>query len=343
MNLRRRFSLLVLAILCGVTLTAAPQQQDGEGSFRFRTGVELINVTATVTDASGRFVSGLTQDDFLVYEDDEPQAITHFESSRVPVSLGLVVDTSGSMAGEKWRNAQEALDRFLLDLLSPEDEVFMYRFSNHPILVEDWTTDRRRLSRAMGRIRPSGGTAMYDTIADAVPLADSGRNRKKAVVVVSDGNDTNSETQVFELKQMIRQSEVLVYAVGIDGRAEIPQQPTIRRPPPVRIPFPFPGPGRRRPWPTPPPRSSGRVIAADYSVNVGALRELTNDTGGRTEIVRTSRDLGPATANIAAELSKQYYLAYPATAKKDGRWHSIRVEVRDHRYVVRARRGYVAD
>ena len=103
-----------------------PQSGDG---FRFRTGVELINVTATVTDDSGRFVPGLQQDDFVVYEDDEPQEVTHFSAERVPVSLGIVVDTSGSMAGEKWEHAVSALDRFLLDLLGQDDEVFLYRFS----------------------------------------------------------------------------------------------------------------------------------------------------------------------------------------------------------------------
>jgi VWFA-related protein len=77
-------------------------------------------------------------------------------------------------------------------------------------------------------------------------------------------------------------------------------------------------------------------------VNAAALRDLTDDTGGRTEIVRDSQDLDPATAGIANELSQQYFLAYPAAAKKDGRWHDIRVEVRDRRYMVRARRGYMA-
>src|SRR5260221_5065717 len=111
-----------------------PQRRDG---FRFRAGVDLINVSATVTGASGRFVSGLHQDDFLVFEDDVPQEVTHFSAERVPVSLGLVIDTSTSMAGEKWDHATEALDRFLLDLLAPQDEVFLYRFSNDPVLVQD--------------------------------------------------------------------------------------------------------------------------------------------------------------------------------------------------------------
>ena len=80
----------------------------------------------------------------------------------------------------------------------------------------------------------------------------------------------------------------------------------------------------------------------DERVNVAALREITDDSGGRTELVRDARDLDPATAGIADELSKQYYIGYPATSEKDGRWHAIRVEVRNSSYIVRARKGYVA-
>jgi Ca-activated chloride channel homolog len=336
---------VVAAVVAGGSVLLA-QQQEG---FRFRTGVELINVTATVTDDEGRFVSGLRQEDFVVYEDDERQTITHFSAERVPVSLGIVLDTSGSMAGEKFEHAQGALDRFLYDLLDPADEVFLYRFSNDAVLEQGWTTDRARISGALRRISPRGGTAMYDAVAEAVPLAERGEHRKKALVIISDGNDTNSQTHISELRQLIRETEVLVYAVGIDGRAEFTGDPGVVRPPrrpPIQIPLPFPVPGRRRPWPPPQPPvgggGGGTWTRSDDRVNAAALREMTDDSGGRTEIVRSTRDLGPATASIADELSQQYFFAYPAGAKKDGRWHSIRVEVRDGRYRVRARRGYIA-
>ena len=326
------------------------QQQKGEGQegFRFRSTAELVNVTATVTDASGRFVSGLRQQDFLVYEDGVLQNVSHFSNERVPVSLGIALDTSGSMAGEKIVAAQNAIDRFLFELLDPADEIFLYRFSGEPELIQDWTVDRRRLSRALGRVTPHGGTAMYDAVADAVPLAENGRNRKKALLLISDGNDTNSRIEVPELKQLIRESEVLVYAIGIDGNGQptmtsggIPRNP---RPFPIPLPFPLPGGRHRTPWPLPQPTgpgASGGYGAADR-VNDGALRELTDDSGGRTEIIRHSRDLDPATASVADELSKQYYMGYPAAGKKDGRWHTIRVDVRDRTLRVRARRGYVA-
>ena len=331
-----------------------PARPGDEQGFRFKSGVELINVTATVSDASGRFVPGLKQEDFVVYEDDQLVDVTHFSAERVPVSLGIAVDTSGSMAGQKIQEAQAALDRFLFELLDKEDQIFLYRFSSRPVLLQDWTKDRQLLSRALGRLSPNGGTAMYDAVADAIPLAQKGEHRKKALLVISDGNDTASATDIREVKAQIRDSEVLVYAIGIDGESE----PAVRTPPPPRfpvpIPLPFPGgrPGRggRGGWPQPPIGGGGggtgggwqRGSSSDDRVNVVALRDMTDDSGGRTEIIRDARDLNPSTASIADELSKQYSLGYPSAGKKDGRWHVIRVEVRNRRYRVRARRGYMA-
>jgi Ca-activated chloride channel family protein len=329
----------------------APAVQTGQpDSFRFKSGVELINVTATVSDGSGRFVPGLRKDDFIVYEDDQPQTVTHFSAERVPVSLGLALDTSASMAGDKIGAARSALDRFLYDLLDRDDEIFLYRFSDSPFLLQGWTTDRQLVTRALGRVAPTGGTAMYDAVAQAIPLAETGKNAKKALVIISDGNDTTSRTPVGELKQLIRQSEVLVYAIGIDGASETPlrHQPTPPTRQPPRLPIPLPFPPRRLPGGGQP----GLDVAAQGlfprgansdHVNVAALRDLTDDSGGRTEIIRDSKDLDPATTNIAAELSQQYYLGYPASGKKDGRWHAIRVDVPRGAYRVRARRGYMAN
>jgi Ca-activated chloride channel homolog len=337
-----------------------PQQQQPEPShgneqqsFRFKTGIELINVTATVTDENGRFVSGLHKEDFRVYQDNELQNVTHFNNERVPVSLGIVLDTSGSMEGEKMNAAREALNSFLDQLNDPDDEVFLYRFDNHPTMVEGWTRDKRRLSYALSRMVPRGGTALYDAVADAIPLALSGHNRKKAIVIISDGNDTSSRTDVQSLKRMIREAEVLVYAIGIDSQSEfggwMPGGVRFQRPRPrfpVPFPFPIPGGGGRNPPPSPPPnypspnpRSGGRM---DDRVNAYALREITDDSGGRTEIIRSTRDLQPATSGIADELSRQYYLGYAANGSKDGKWHAIRVEVKNASYHVRARKGFVA-
>jgi Ca-activated chloride channel family protein len=346
----------IVAALVGFAMLALYQRPvAGQEGFRFKSGVELINVTATVIDRSGRFASGLRQEDFVVYEDDKPVEITHFSAERTPVSLGIVLDTSGSMAGEKIESARSAIFNFLQALPDPADEFFMYRFSADPDLAHDWTADRDAITRTLRRVNPAGGTAMYDAVAEAVPMAQGGQNRKKAVVIISDGNDTNSRLDVRDVKQLVRETEVLVYAVGIDGQGETtifnrPSPPVAR--PPSPIPFPMPGGrggGGRLPFPFPNPGrggSGGGVTrgnaGGDDRVNVVALREITDDSGGRTEIVRDPRDLDPATAGIADELSKQYYIGYPSPGHRDGRWHNIRVEVRDRTLKVRARRGYVA-
>ena len=335
-----------LAALSVVTVaTVSVTAQDG---FRFRSGVELVNVTATVTDETGRFVSGLRKEDFTVFDDNVRQDVTYFSSERVPVSLGIVLDASGSMDGERIATAKRAINRFVYDLLGQDDELFFVEFSNRPRVTQQWTRDRRLISRAVDRVEPSGGTAMYDAIADAVPLAGAGENRKKALLVISDGNDSNSSVSVAELRQMIRESEVLVYALGVENTRRNNNRSgggTVSQPPPTfPIPLPFPVPGTRRPYS---PQVTGgvfggRTSSADGPVNAAALRQITDDTGGRTEIVRGFDSLDAATARIADELSKQYYLGYASSGDKDGRWHAIRVEVRDRRLTVRARRGYVA-
>lgn len=346
--------LAVVACVCAAgTLVAGQEKPAGQG-FSFRSGVSLINVTATVTDSNGHTVAGLKQGDFEIYEDGVLQQTSHFDAERVPVSLGIAVDTSGSMIGEKWVAAQAALSRFVDDLLGSNDEVFLYRFDSRPELVHPWTQDRRQVSRALSTIQPRGGTAMYDTVADAIPLAQRGTQRKKALVIISDGNDTSSSTRVPELTQMIRESEVLVYAIGLDVSGAAPRSGNrpggssssgSARPP---VPSPFPG---RKPAPTPAPApppvtrstSSSGSGSADR-VNVDALRAITDDSGGRTEIIYSHQDLDPATAGIASELSQQYFLAYSSSAPKDGRWHTIEVRVKkgNGTYRIRARRGFIA-
>lgn len=326
-----------------LVLGGAPAAQD---AVQFRVGVELINVTATVTDASGRFVPDLTRDDFTVLEDGEPQEISYFENDRVPVSLGILLDVSGSMTPEKMASARSAIDRFVFDLLGPEDELFFMQFATRARLMQDWTSDRDAMGRAVRRATAGGGTAMYDAIAEALPLASAGRNQKKALLVISDGNDTNSRLDAGRLQQLIRESEVLVYALGVDGTE--PRRVTRPAPPRAPVPFPLPLPGGRGgggriPLPFPQIRGGAtRFPQPGFRLNGDALRQITDDTGGRTEIVRDFRDLDAATSRIADELSQQYALGYVSSGQRDGRWHAIRVILRNPGLTVRARRGYIA-
>jgi Ca-activated chloride channel family protein len=356
------FAAAAVATVAAQTSTGAGAAPQGNDPFRFKSGVELVNVTATVSDDDGHFVSGLTKDDFIVYEDGAPQEVTNFSNERVPVSLGILLDTSGSMTPDKMGSARSAINRFAYDLLDKDDELFFMQFASVPDLLQGWTYDRRAISRALGEVSAEGGTAMYDAIARALPIAGDGRNQKKAILVISDGNDNQSRTTVGDLRNRIRESEVMVYALGVDGtETSSNYQPTPRRPNTPRIPIPipggrggFPGGGRFPLRPEllpqiqfPPPfggGGNGRTFGrgGDEHVNEGALRSITDDTGGRTEIVRGFGDLDAATAHIADELSKQYYLGYNSAGKRDGRWHDIKVELKNRRLHVRARRGYVA-
>ena len=281
------------------TQAREPDGRDGV----FSSGIELVNVAATVTDARGSFVDGLTQDDFRVYEFGEPVEITQFDNERVPVSLAIAFDTSGSMDYRKMEAARNALDRLLYDLLGPDDEILLYRFDDRPVRLQDWTMSRDRLSRALRDIGSRGGNALCDAVAESLPRIGEGRHHKKALLIISDGNDTNSRTNYRSVRRFVRRSEALVYAIGIDVR----------------------------------------TIMQRFGDDARALRGLTDDSGGRTEIIRDPDDLGPATAGVARELNRQYQLAYPARHAGDGRWHSIRVEVPDPDHRIRARRGYVAE
>jgi Ca-activated chloride channel homolog len=337
-----------LAVLAASCL-AAGMAGHAQETVRFTSGVELVNVTATVTDDDGRFVDSLRKEDFFVYENGKSQEVSHFSSGKVPVSLGIALDVSASMTPEKMAAARSAINRFVFDLLGAQDEIFFMKFSSEARIVQEWTTDRAAISRAIERVEASGGTAIYDAIANALPVAATGQHRKKAILVISDGNDTSSEISAGLLRTRIRESEVLVYALGVDAATR-----TTTRAPRVPAPDPSPGPiPRPFPWPTGrgPQRFPPIVIGGGDNpivntpgerVNGDALRLLTDDTGGRTEIVRGFDGLNGATARLASELSKQYYLGYSSTEPKDGRWHSIRVDVRDKKLNVRARRGYVA-
>ena len=338
----------VTAALLAITFgSLATHAQDG---FRFKSGVDLVNVTATVIDDDGRFVPSLTKDDFAIFENGRRQEISHFSSERTPVSLGIALDASGSMTPDKMAAARSAIDRFIYDLLGPDDELFFVEFASTARITQDWTTDRAAISRAVARVDPIGGTALYDAIARALPVAAAGRHKKKAVLVISDGNDTNSSISVARLRQQIRDSEVLVYALGVDGTVRTESSGGRTRPP-IGLPVPNPFPPSRRGGrfrACRRPSSAAAAAGGTWSrpngerVNPDALREVTDDTGGRTEIVRGFGDLQSATARLADELSKQYSLAFSSTEDKDGRWHPIRVEVRDKRLTVRARRGYTA-
>jgi Ca-activated chloride channel family protein len=294
---------VVLAVWSATPLRGLPQE-----SPRFTSGTELVHVTATVTDRDGHFVGGLRKDDFSVFDNDVRQEIAQFRAERSPVSLGILLDTSGSMTGERLKAAQVSIDRLVSDRLDKDDELFFIEFGYSAILSQEWTTDHRLIRRAVADVRqPTGDTAMYDAIALALPTAQGGQRGKKALLLISDGNDTHSVVTLDELRERILDSDVLVYAIGIDV----------------------------------PSRSRGRGHKEDR-LDAGRLRQITDGTGGRTEVIRGARSLDAAIAQIADELSHQYSIGYSSNRPHDGKRHPIRVETSDRRLIVRARNGYNA-
>jgi Ca-activated chloride channel family protein len=270
---------------------------------KFRSRVETIQVTVTVTDSSGRLITDLSKDDFEVTEDGIPQDVTHFTTERVPVSLGVLLDDSDSMRGQRIVDAREAFDRFVSTLLDPEDEAFVATFNHEARMVKRWRQPPSELAHALDDIRPSGGTAIYDALAAFVPMLDRRSNTRAALVLISDGSDTASDRTLQQAREMIRRTDAFVYAIAIDAADA---------------------------------RESTRV-------SPDTLREITGPSGGYTEVVHDPADLGPATERIADELNHQYTLGYSASRPPDGNWRNIHVRVRAHDYRTRARRGYYSE
>ncbi len=267
----------------------------------FRAASELVTTAVTVRDAEGRLVTTLQQGDFTIEEDSVPQPITQFTKQRVPVSLALALDISDSMRGQRMVDARAALATFLDTLLAPNDEAALLGFNHETKMLAPWTTVRGGMRAKLDEIRPSGGTALYDALDVSLPLFESRMHPRAAILLVSDGADTASDTTPTALKQKLVRSDVFLYAIGIDSLDA---------------------------------RNSTRI-------NPYTLNELTSQGGGYTEIVRSTAEIGPATERIAEELNHQYLIGYTPAALGDGKLHTVRVKVSNPTYRVRARRGVV--
>lgn len=269
----------------------------------YRQGIDLVVVTATVTDKDGRPVLGLHREGFSVFEDGVEQPISQFTAERVPISLGILVDVSDSMFGERIADARKAIDRFVLDLLAPEDEAFLMVFNHAPELVQGWTQPPRELAGRLEKVKPFGGTALYDAVVRVGPVFTKRRHQRCGLVIVSDGEDTASDVRLQEALTALNRTDAFVYGIAIDAPA-------------------------------------GPAINRHFSPD--ALREITGQNGGYTAVIHASQDLAEATERIANELNHQYTLGFAAPHGADGKYHLLRVRTHDGNLWARSRRGYYA-
>jgi len=295
---RRLLGAVLLAIGAGLALGAQ------ERAAPFRSGVDLISVTATVIDGEGHLVTGLPRDVFEIYEDGEKQTIAQFTNERVPVSLAVLLDVSDSMFGQRLVDARSAVERFLFDLLDNEDEYSVVAFNHEAKPLTPWTQTPDVVRSAMSTLRPFGSTALYDSLLTVLPMMNTRTKERASILIISDGADTASDAALREVRSALVRSDAFVYAIAVD--------------PPAKR-------------------------AINETVNIGALNEITGGNGGNTELVHQTSEIVEATARIADELNKQYVLGYHTVKPFDGSYRSIRVRSTDPAYRVRSRRGYIAE
>ena len=293
---------VAVAAALGVCLAAALQAspQIIRDPRRLESGVDLVMVTATVLDAEGHLVTNLPREAFGIWEDGIEQTISVFTNERVPVGLGVLLDASDSMFGQRLVDARAAVERFLFTLLDPADEFFLNVFNHRPRALTPWTSTPAVVSDALAALRPSGGTAIYDAVVNAMPQIERRNRQRAALLIISDGADTASDATLRDVRSALLRSDAFVYAIAIDSPNGFP---------------------------------------INTRVNPAALSELTGQSGGRTEVVQDAAGLNLATARIAEELNNQYVLGYSSPKSTDGKFHSIRVSMRDTKYRVRAGTG----
>jgi len=256
-----------------------------------------------VRDANGRLVAGLPKEAFSVYEDGEPLPITTFTNDRVPLGIGLLLDISDSMFGRRIKDAEDAAERFLVHLLPSTDAFFVVAFNHEARVLLGWRTAAAGVHDALSRLRPTGATAIYDAVKVALPYIENRPRERAALVLITDGADTASDTTLHDLRPSLNRSDAFVYAIAID---------------------------------TPEPQPIAQ------RVNLETLDEITSQSGGHTEVVRDTAALDGAVSNIAEELNHQYMFGYASKHPGDGQYHSIRVKMADPTLRVRARAGYIA-
>jgi VWFA-related protein len=310
------------------------------------TTVDIVSVPVTVTNSAGRFVFGLTRDDFEIRDDGERRPLTQFSAERVPVSLGILVDISGSMTQDpkaraaedaRWKDIRRALE-LLVSRLDPRDEVFLAAFADKVGLAVPWTLDHPRVLRSFKTLRPGGRTGLVNAVTLIAPAFRLARYQRRALLLLSDGQDTVTITTLRTAPQgravMNREGRVID-----DGGAAAAASRLLHHE--LRIKAAFNDAKNAVVSSNASLYAVGMGTRNGASVNVEALQTLTADTGGYVEPLRGASELPDAIARMCDELQAQYFLTFAST-HSDGKAHAIAVTTRNRDVKVRARSSYVA-
>lgn len=269
---------------------------------------DVVTLNVTVTDSYGRFVSGLKKNAFTVFDDDEQQEIEFFSDEDAPASVGIVFDVSGSMKGDKIARAREALSKFI-ETSHPRDEYFLIAFNKRAQLLLDRTRDGDAVLSKLTLVQPKDNTALYDAVYLGTEKVMRGVHQKRAVILISDGQDNNSRYTFNDVKKQLKESDVTVYAIGILGGGD-----------------------------------NGSLGAMGQAY----LDELTSVTGGASFYPKTNAEMDEIFERIALELRHQYSIGFrPKNFINDGKWHKLKVKVKPPRGLpklfIRTREGYIAN
>ena len=322
----RRFGLVLLLCACSLLFCNSVRGQDtsiGKRVHAVRTALDdgdpaapgmrvdsdLVLIPVTVVDHHDRLIAGLEKEHFKLLEDKAEQVITHFALEDAPVSIGFVFDASGSMA-DKMSMAREAVSRFL-KMANPDDEFFLVQFNDRVELLQGFTREIEELQNRLMWIRPNGHTALLDAIYFSIQEMKQAHKTRKALIIVSDGGDNHSLRRFGEIKNVVREADVQIYALGI-----------------------FDPPGMR---------------SQIYEELVGPalLDEVAKQTGGRLFEIGDVRELPEVAEKVGLALRNQYVLGYvPANPKRDGKYHQVKVMLNLPKDFPKARtswrRGYYA-
>ncbi len=255
-----------------------------------RVDTTVVQIPVTVTDQLNRFVTGLEKENFRIFEDKIEQKISYFSSEDAPLSVGIVFDTSGSM-GQKLDKSRQGVSQFF-KTANPEDEFFLVEFNDRPELVNSFTSSLEEIQNKLTFTQSKGRTALLDAVYLALHTMKAAHNARKALLIISDGGDNSSRYTESEIKNLVREADVQIYAMGI-----------------------FESMGAR-----------GRT--AEELSGPGLLSEIAEQTGGRHFPVENLNDLPDIAAKIGIELRNQYLIGYtPGNALRDGKYRRVKVQL----------------